>query len=647
MLPSTLLLVCQLAASPSDAYFRIQVVDEQTGRGVPLVELMTTSNIRLYTDSNGYVAFSEPGLMDKRVFFSVSSHGYTFPKDGFGMAGLALDVKPGGSAVVKIKRINIAERLYRLTGGGIYRDTVLLGLKAPLKAPVINGQVLGCDSIQGVTYHGRLFWMWGDTTRPSYPLGNFHMTGATSALPSDDGLNPDVGINYDYFLGKDGFVKQMAPHPGPGPVWLDALVVLPDETGRERLYAAYARVNTAMQAQERGLMLFNDEKEIFERIAEFDLKAPVGPSGHPFKCKVDGKEYVYYTPGFPIVRIAADARLLTNTANYEAYTPLADGNSKELQVPMLDRGADSRLRYAWRKNTPSLTPGDYATMVQGGVLKKEEGLVQTTDVETGKPFQVHGSSVYWNEFRRRWVMIASEIMGTSMLGELWYLEADTPLGPWVYGRKIITHDKYSFYNPKQHPVFAKDGGRIIFFEGTYTSFISGAPMLTPRYDYNQIMYKLDLGDPRLRLPAPVYQLSQDPAKPRFGRWQDIEVGHPVPTIAFFAPDRPFTGSVAVYREKTADGSDRLAVRQAPAQDPAAAPPFYALPGDTKSPPPGVVPLYESVRADGKGRMYPATAAAPAEGYQRSDTPLCFVWPDPYAGPPPLPPKERIEPALPE
>ena len=75
-------------------------------------------------------------------------------------------------------------------------------------------------------------------------------------------------------------------------------------------------------------------------------------------------------------------------------------------------------------------------------------------------------------------------------------------GPWVYARKVVTHDKYSFYNPKQHPMFDQDGGRVIYFEGTYTTTFSGNTDPTPRYDYNQIMYRLDLADPRLAMPAP-------------------------------------------------------------------------------------------------------------------------------------------------
>ena len=95
-------------------------------------------------------------------------------------------------------------------------------------------------------------------------------------------------------------------------------------------------------------------------------------------------------------------------------------------------------------------------------------------------------------------MIGLEAFGSSLLGEIWYAEASQLMGPWVAARKIVTHEKYSFYNPKQHPFFDQDGGRVIFFEGTYTSAFSGNDDRTPRYDYNQIMYKLDLSDPRLR-----------------------------------------------------------------------------------------------------------------------------------------------------
>ena len=106
----------------------------------------------------------------------------------------------------------------------------------------------------------------------------------------------------------------------------------------------------------------------------------------------------------------------------------------------------------------------------------------------------------WNDYRQKWIMIAVQIGGSSLLGEVWYSEADQPQGPWPLACKIVTHKDYSFYNPRHHPYFDQSGGRLIYFEGTYADTFSGAKFPTPRYNYNQVMYRLDLADPRLKLP---------------------------------------------------------------------------------------------------------------------------------------------------
>jgi len=124
---------------------------------------------------------------------------------------VALAVEPGKSATVRIRRINIAQRLYRITGEGIYRDSILLGRRAPISEPLLNGQVFGQDSVQNALYQGKLFWMWGDTSRPGYPLGNFHTSGATSALPGKGGRDPARGVDLKYFVDDKGFAREMAP----------------------------------------------------------------------------------------------------------------------------------------------------------------------------------------------------------------------------------------------------------------------------------------------------------------------------------------------------------------------------------------------------------------------------------------------------
>ena len=83
-------------------------------------------------------------------------------------------------------------------------------------------------------------------------------------------------------------------------------------------------------------------------------------------------------------------------------------------------------------------------------------------------------------------------------GEVWYAEAVRPEGPYGPAVKIVQHNQYNFYNVLQHPLFEQDGGRILYFEGTYTDAFTAAKEKTPRYNYNQIMYRLQLDDPALK-----------------------------------------------------------------------------------------------------------------------------------------------------
>ncbi len=479
-----------VAESP---YFEMQVIDADTKRGVPLVELKTVNGIRHYTDSAGVVAFHEPGLMGQTVFFHVKSHGYQLPKDGFGYRGVRLKVAAGKRATIEINRINIAQRVYRVTGAGIYRDSTLVGRKALTKKPLLNGLVFGSDSVVNAVFNGRLYWFWGDTNRPSYPLGNFHVPGAVSRLPGDGGLDPEVGVDLEYFLDKKGFAKSTAKLPGAGPTWINGLVKL-DDNGKERLFASYVKVKPLLTVYERGLAEFSDETKTFSKVTEFDMQAPVHPTGHPFVHRTADREYVYFGNPFPVVRVPADSESLRDLSKYECYTCLKEGARKGQLDVVRESG---KPVFAWKRNTIPFTPKLQQELVAAKLLKREESLFQLHD-EKGKPILIHAGSVAWNDYRQRWIMIAVQSFGSSLLGEVWYGEASKLTGPWQNARRIVTHDNYSFYNPKHHPVFDKDGGKTVFFEGTYTSMFSGNKDRTPRYDYNQIMYKLDLSDPRLR-----------------------------------------------------------------------------------------------------------------------------------------------------
>jgi hypothetical protein len=622
-----ILVGCGVAADPGPQTvkpFAITVVDEDTGRGVPLVELETVNHLRFFTDSNGIVAFAEPGLMGQRVFFHIRSHGYEFAKDGFGFRGQALDVKEGGNATLKIKRLNVAERLYRVTGGGIYTDSLLVGQPTPLKNPVLNGLVLGSDSVVNAVYSGKVYWFWGDTSKPSYPLGNFHVPGATSSLPGDGGLDPEKGVDLDYFLDAKGFAKPTCQMPGEGPTWISGLIVLKDGD-KERLFAPYVKVRKVLEVYEHGLAEFDDDQKQFQKVLAFDKDAPLYPQGHPFLHTAAGTQYVYFAHPYPLIRVRADAESLKRLGDYEAFTCLKEGS--RLDDPRIDRD-NGRVHYAWKKNTPAIGPAEQAKLIRSGELKPEEALLHLTDVESGQPVTAHGGSVYWNAYRDRWIMIAVQAGGSSLLGEVWFAEADTPLGPWVYARKVVTHDRYSFYNPKQHPMFDKDKGRVIFFEGTYTATFSGNPDATPRYDYNQIMYKLDLADPRLALPVPLYTLSDRELPDRFGTTRDLKPKQ-TRAVAFFALDREVNGTVPVYAWQEGNGSGSLRVGVPPVLPAGqkAEPVFHALPPDFKDPPPNTVPLYEFVGPQ-KKRAYSPDRSWSKTGWERVPRPLCLVWQNP-------------------
>jgi hypothetical protein len=571
-------LLCSLAALPvpllsetPQPCFTISVVDDATGRGVPLVELKTVGNVTYYTDSNGLVAFYEPGLMDRRIYFSIQADGYEYPEDGFGYRGKAFDIHPGGSGVIKLHRTEIAERLYRLTGEGIYRDTVLAGRKPPIEQPLVNGGVTGTDGPQTVLYRGKVFWFFGDTGGLDYPLGNFASTGATSQLPSQGGLDPAVGVNLHYFVRPDGFVKPMLDIPGDGPKWMGGLMVLKDPSGHERLVTDYERVREDMSAKERGLAVYDDDTATFHKLADFPANSNVVFNGRPLLARSRGHEYYQCgTSTLPWIRVKADWDQVQRLENYEVYTCYRPSAGLELE-----RDPDGRLVCGWKSHAAPMLWDDQKALIASGKMKPEEGMWQMRDADSGQPIEVRDGSVFWNPYRKRWIAIFQRSGGA-----VYFAEADTPVGPWVYAKSVAEFERYTFYWPGQLPYFDQDGGRTIYFAGTYTAAFSSAPFQTPRYDYNVLMYRLRLDDPRLALPVPVYRTGG-----RYLLREGIEAEAAwgrIDGIPFFAvpPDAAHDSLIAIYASPKQNGT----VMSTEARG--SSPLFYALPG---APPPPAAP----------------------------------------------------------
>jgi len=607
-----------LTAQDSSKFFTIRVIDQETGRGVPLVEFKTTSNLSYYTDSHGIIAFGETGLLNQEVGFELFSYGYQCPEDG-----LELNIKPGKSVTIAIRRVNIAERLYRITGQDIYGHSVRLGLPSPIKNQALNGKVTGQDTFIETLYNGKIYWFWGDTFSPTGFNGE--ASGATSELPGKGGLDPSTGVDLNYFTDEAGLNKHICPFGEGALVWIGWLAVLKDENGKEQLYATYRRINKDGKPGEGGIAAFNDSTETFNRIKVIDeWYGKDHRSAHPVVVNSEDGKYLYIINHDGIERVRANISNLSDPSKYERYTCIAATSKNDIALPKINRDNSGRLIYRWSSNSPGLNYDIQKKLLDSGRIAKSEGLWQLRDVTTGNAVSVNPASVFWNEYRNRWVMIAYEFVGG-----VWYFEGDTPTGPWTYGRKIVSHNNYDFYNVGQHPLFDQDGGRLIYFEGTYTTGFSSNTNKTPLYDYNQMMYRLSLDDKRLSLPAPVYFVKNKQKNETYLMREDmknIQQWEQIVSIPFYAipPSYQHENYVPVYAHPSKYG-EILSI--SPGKGPER-PVFYAMSADSAfSAAKTMVALYAF--RFGKGRIFYSSEALPA-GIKatRSEKPVCLVWQNP-------------------
>ncbi|KAA5541931.1 DUF4185 domain-containing protein [Roseiconus nitratireducens] len=441
-----------MSAADRDAPFRIEVVDQENGWPVPLVSLTTTHQVEFVTDNAGVIAIDQSDLMGREVFFDVNGRGYEVAADGFGIRGVRLTPERGGSARVEVHRTIIAKRVGRLTGAGqfVHRQQF-----SEPPAGFTETGVYGCDSVQLATHRGRLFWLWGDTTLARYPLGIFDSSSATTSLRPLNHDRPPLQIDYEYFRDDEERLRGVAKMPGSGPTWLSGYVSLNDHEGQPHLVATYTKIRPPLEAYERGLCVWDDGTERFERSQVLWSKTddspepPPAPMGHVALWNdASGHRWALFGDPFPTMRMPATFEAWQNPQTWETLRPQA-----------------------------KLVAGD----------------------GTEKAVRPHSGSIAWNAHRNRWVTVFMQRFGDpSAFGELWYAESDAPTGPWGPAIKILSHDNYTFYNPRVHPELTDPDSPYLLFEGTYTKQFADSPPPTPRYDYNQILYRLDLQDDRLQ-----------------------------------------------------------------------------------------------------------------------------------------------------
>jgi len=486
-------------------FFEIRVVDKGTRRGIPMVELTTVDGVRYVTDSAGRIAYEEGEHAGRTIFFHVRPQGYEVPKDGFGIEGVRCKIELGKSAVIALARTNVAERLYRCTGQGIYRDSVLLGHDVSIAHPLGVAQVAGQDSVQAAVYRGRVYWFWGDTSRLSYPLGLFRTAGATSLLAAGGGLDPALGVNYDYFTGKDGFVRAMVDVADPkGVVWIDGVATVPDASGREHLVAHFSRRPGLEGQYEHGMLVYNDDREVFEARTTLPLDDTWRfLNSHPTRVANADGNYLMFGAPFLSTRVPATLEAVLDPDAYESWSCLDGATGPDGAEPRRDDAGV--LLWQWQKSPPVTQRQERRWLNEGRIKAAEARFLPADSADPSRRVTMHSGTVRWNVHRGRWILVAIEIRlaaaSPSMLGEVWYAESESPQGPFPSAVRIATHDKQSFYNPCQHPFFDEEGGRVIYFEGTYCNTFTHSPA-TPRYNYNQLMYRLDLDHPTLSAAFP-------------------------------------------------------------------------------------------------------------------------------------------------
>lgn len=439
---------CALSAQPC----RIVLIEREDGWPVPGVELRTVHGVRLVSDNAGVIACDLPELMGHETWFSVHGHGYGVKADGFGYRGVRVTPEPGKTLTVELDREIIARRLGRLTGAGLFAECQKLGEEIAWK----ESGVLGCDSVVTAELDGRLHWFWGDTNLAHHPLGIFNVSGATTEKfvpPAKPPLRPP----YVYFTARANTASSESARPrgvaqisGEGPTWIWGAITLPDADAAPHLVAAAVKVKGQLHAYRWDLVEWNPHEKLF-----FPLKTvwtedaahpqpPPVPNGHAVPwTDAAGQKWILFCNPFPTLR---------TPATYEGW----------------------KNPNAWQPIRPSATSATPA----------------------GEAISVHAGHMAWHPWSGKWIAIFTQKGGApSSLGEIWLTEADEPEGPWVNARKVLSHDDYTFYNPVLHAEFFSADSPLLYFEGTYTTMFSRNKQPTPRWEYNQVLYQVDLSKP--------------------------------------------------------------------------------------------------------------------------------------------------------
>jgi hypothetical protein len=346
-------------STASSAYFRIKFVDAHTRRGIPMVLARSSHYLEQYSDSAGNIAFLEPGMMNRPVWFSILTDGYNFsasdqpasshahqalfPYD----SGVTLTTTPGTTATVLLNRTQIAERVYRLTGAGLYRDTLLTqdlseipASAAPRASEDTHSGSTAQDSLQIAIFKRKVLWLFGDTacaqsSREANCFGSgMFSVGAHSCVPGGAGCadKPDEPPSLQYYGNSTVFPPRPHPMAPIAPLnqntWVSAFVTIDPGTPSESLFGHYYKnPGDGQGSGSEGIARWDETRSQLVQQAVWPPGLPSGLEGahtiqllSPADCTLG---YAYFVNGAVSLRVRATAQAVSNPHAYERLSPAA------------------------------------------------------------------------------------------------------------------------------------------------------------------------------------------------------------------------------------------------------------------------------------------------------------------------------------
>jgi len=365
-------------------------------------------------------------------------------------------------------------------------------------------------------FKGNLFWTFGDTACPRSARQDncdgtgMHTVGAVSCIPGEEegeverktSCRASDPPNLTYFTENASIAltqalsgggvwpspKPMAPFAPLGEnTWVAALSVIHRGTPHEALYANYVKNpgdgNGPITVQ--GMARWNESSSKFDQVSIWPLNSTISLNGAHTVEKISPKDqltlggYILYSNG---VRVPATEEALSQYSAFERVPPAAPA----------PQGVSA-----------SKGPGD-------------------SPARPASQYDQLGANVNWNAWTGRYITVGVTSAGAP--GDVFVAFSNELNGPWRNGTSVASHQNSnsSCYNPLHLTHFDLEGGRIIHIACTFTAMWSSGPNapnvwttclvglaggkgcapVVPRYEYNNIVYRVDLA--QLTAPGPMW-----------------------------------------------------------------------------------------------------------------------------------------------